>query len=232
MQDHARRAARRFFMARFPGLRLQERVGCFCMVPNLPQHLPFDVLDRLSVGLLVLDRRARILFANSAARCYGAEDGPLIMRRARLGARSAAHTQRLSALVQTVLSGSPERSMTIAQADGPPLTLVVSSIGHQDPDQFSARNMRDAAVLVTIVNLTGEIAVPAARVMNSFGLTAAEAKIALALASGASVPEAAATLGLSTNTVKTHLRKVFAKTGTSRQAELARVLSLLGLLKI
>jgi DNA-binding CsgD family transcriptional regulator len=122
--------------------------------------------------------------------------------------------------------------MTIPQMDGRTVTLVVSSIGSQGVDRFSARNIKDAAALVAVIYLAGEIDVPAARVMSSFGLTAAEAKIALALATGASVPEAAANLGLSANTVKTHLRKVFAKTGTSRQAELVRVLSLLGLLQI
>jgi DNA-binding CsgD family transcriptional regulator len=40
-----------------------------------------------------------------------------------------------------------------------------------------------------------------------------------------SAPEVAAGLGLSPNTIKTHLRRVFKKTGTHRQAELARLVA-------
>jgi len=41
----------------------------------------------------------------------------------------------------------------------------------------------------------------------------------------------ATSLLLSQNTIKTHLRRVYAKTGTNRQAELARIIASLGLLK-
>jgi len=50
-------------------------------------------------------------------------------------------------------------------------------------------------------------------------------------ASGATIPETASRLSVSPNTIKTHLRKVFAKTGTTRQTELARLLASIGLLK-
>jgi DNA-binding CsgD family transcriptional regulator len=37
------------------------------------------------------------------------------------------------------------------------------------------------------------------------------------------VPETAATLGIAETTVKTHLHRVFAKTGVSRQADLVKL---------
>jgi DNA-binding CsgD family transcriptional regulator len=39
------------------------------------------------------------------------------------------------------------------------------------------------------------------------------------------VVETASALGVSANTIKTHLRRVFEKTGTTRQAELARLMA-------
>ncbi|MEA2950423.1 MAG: Bacterial regulatory protein luxR family, partial [Alphaproteobacteria bacterium] len=41
----------------------------------------------------------------------------------------------------------------------------------------------------------------------------------------ASVSETAHRLNISPNTVKTHLRRVFVKTGASRQADLARIMA-------
>lgn len=56
-------------------------------------------------------------------------------------------------------------------------------------------------------------------------LTPAEAKLARYLASGASAEAAAEALGLSIQTIRTYLKRVMAKTGTRRQAELGVLLS-------
>ncbi len=53
----------------------------------------------------------------------------------------------------------------------------------------------------------------------------------MAAGSGLPIPQVAQQLGLSPNTVKTHLRKVFAKTATSRQAELARLMASLAIVE-
>jgi DNA-binding CsgD family transcriptional regulator len=52
--------------------------------------------------------------------------------------------------------------------------------------------------------------------------------VALAASSGNTVIESARLLGLSPNTIKTHLRRVFAKTATARQAELAGLIASVG----
>ena len=57
-----------------------------------------------------------------------------------------------------------------------------------------------------------------------FELTPTEAKVALSIAAGNDVPDAARELRISTNTVHTHLRRIFRKLGVGRQADLVRVL--------
>jgi DNA-binding CsgD family transcriptional regulator len=54
------------------------------------------------------------------------------------------------------------------------------------------------------------------------GLTYAEAEIMGRLTVGARLAEIAEQLGISVETVRTHLKAIFTKTGTSRQAELVR----------
>lgn len=61
-------------------------------------------------------------------------------------------------------------------------------------------------------------------VARKFNLTPAEARLAAALASGAWLQNYAQTSGVSINTVKTQLRMLFQKTGTSRQVDLVRLL--------
>src|SRR5262245_23608980 len=53
-----------------------------------------------------------------------------------------------------------------------------------------------------------------------FGLTPAEARLALHLAAGETLRSAEAKLSIRYETARTHLKSIFQKTGTCRQAEL------------
>jgi DNA-binding CsgD family transcriptional regulator len=59
---------------------------------------------------------------------------------------------------------------------------------------------------------------------SRFGLTAGEARVALEMTSAEGRAAAAQRLGVSVATLKTHLVRIFEKTGVSRQAELVRLL--------
>ena len=62
----------------------------------------------------------------------------------------------------------------------------------------------------------------------AFGLTPAETRIALAIAEGQDVSDIATNQSVSIATVRTHLKALFAKTGTSRQSALAALMAGLG----
>jgi len=62
------------------------------------------------------------------------------------------------------------------------------------------------------------------RLRSEFGLTAAEADVALEIVRGDGRDAAAERLGITMATVRTHLVRIFAKTGVSRQAELVRLI--------
>jgi DNA-binding CsgD family transcriptional regulator len=57
-----------------------------------------------------------------------------------------------------------------------------------------------------------------------FDLTEAEAKLALGLASGLSLAEVAQGQGIRMTTARTHLARVFSKTGTRQQSQVAALL--------
>jgi DNA-binding CsgD family transcriptional regulator len=62
-------------------------------------------------------------------------------------------------------------------------------------------------------------------VANRFRLTPAELRVLFAIIEVGGVPEIAPILGVSETTVKTHLKHLFAKTGTNRQADLVRLVA-------
>jgi DNA-binding CsgD family transcriptional regulator len=57
-----------------------------------------------------------------------------------------------------------------------------------------------------------------------FNLTKAETALAMELANGLSLEEAAEALNIRRNTARAHLRSIFSKTGVRRQTELVRIM--------
>jgi DNA-binding CsgD family transcriptional regulator len=82
-----------------------------------------------------------------------------------------------------------------------------------------------AALLIKVIGPVdrGEGGTDALR--EAFGLTAAEARVAGLVAAGLSTPEIAAALGVSANTVRTHLAACYDKTGLRSQVMLARLVA-------
>jgi DNA-binding CsgD family transcriptional regulator len=58
-----------------------------------------------------------------------------------------------------------------------------------------------------------------------YGLTRAELRVLLAIVDVGGVAETAESLGVSEATVKTHLHRLFGKTGTGRQADLVKLVA-------
>jgi DNA-binding CsgD family transcriptional regulator len=58
-----------------------------------------------------------------------------------------------------------------------------------------------------------------------YGLTPAEQRVVSALVAGASVRDAAGQMGITLNTIRRHLKQIFAKMGVARQSDLVRLVT-------
>ena len=194
------------------------------------QHIESNSLDRITVGVALLGRDAGVMFVNKALRSMTL-DGALNLRRQKLSSYSVPHAKRLDYLSQSAFRGAPAATMAIPHPiDGRSVTVLVSSVRSRDLDRFASLDMRDAAAMVFVLDPAISTTMPPEWVMDAYGLTLAEARVALHAASGRSVADIGAQLKISPNTVKTHLRRVFAKTGVHRQAELASIIASLKLM--
>ncbi|MFU2489482.1 response regulator transcription factor [Thauera sp. WH-1] len=79
-------------------------------------------------------------------------------------------------------------------------------------------------VVLYVRDPAGRTLADAEAVRQLFNLTPTETAVALKLADGASLEEAAEALGIRRNTARAHLRAIFSKTGVRRQTELVRIL--------
>src|SRR5581483_1636881 len=94
------------------------------------------------------------------------------------------------------------------------LTVVVVGLRRAELSNLYEARISDAACAAFVIDPLRRETVGAQQLMDAYGLTKAEARLALRASSGRTMAEAGLSLGLSPNTVKTHLRRVFAKTNT------------------
>jgi len=192
-------------------------------------------LDRLPGGVVLLDARRHVTFANRAAEAVF-ERGDSILResadgasRMRLHPRLARHEAPFQAALQDALApsgrelpGHFSQAVLLASGDGQPVTVV-----HAAPlaptNTFSSG--RDAPrAIVFVYDLQSARAVAPELLCDLFAMTPAEARAAIELLQGGSSETMARRLGISVNTFKSQIAAAYAKSNTHRQADLLKLL--------
>ncbi|MFE3953470.1 helix-turn-helix transcriptional regulator [Nocardia sp. NPDC059091] len=190
----------------------------------IDRDLALSVLDRHRHGLALVSGCGRVDYANPAALAIlGAGDGLRLGALARLESNDPAVSSRLrrllAAAAQTGSSNAAARLLIPRDRDRLPLTVSILPLcpGSQESPRRAA--------LMVIVDPEREEPGGRETLRELYGLTRAESQVAFEVLRGSGLASVAEELYISVNTARTHLRQVFAKTGTCRQAELVRLLS-------
>lgn len=193
-------------------------------------------LDRLHGAVLLLGHRGEVLFANAAAhKLLQQSDGlslhpgnPLTDRLGWLKGTSPKDTQAIKSEIDSTLRSTPShvrhfsQGMTLSRRSGHgQLVLRMAPLSKQS--DFTAE-LLDAGAIVFINDTRARLRLDPALLHRLFGITAAECRLAEALLEGSTLTAMAHRLGISENTAHTHLKRLFEKTDTNRQAELVRLL--------
>jgi DNA-binding CsgD family transcriptional regulator len=168
-------------------------------------------LDWLSYGVVMVDADVRPIFANRAARAL-IEEGRLPLSR-----KATLHrTDPIEAIRRVIASfdGAGAHATAACRVGDPPLVCTLASV----PRGSAERNVR----AILFVTDPKRLPVTQPGVLAGFGLTRAEAAFAIEFVNGHRLQTCAARLGISTTTAKTHLQRIFEKTGACRQADLMR----------
>ena len=188
-----------------------------------------EALDHLGHGVLIVDAQARVTYANSAAERLlrkadglGVEPGSQRLRAAAYGQTGA--LRRLIAQAANkgndALSGAGgSGTLRLDRAAGTPLLLSVAPL--RAGATWNASSQPAALILIGAADQKRTSAPAHLRALYS--LTTAEASVAERIAEGQGVRSAAEALSVAPSTLRWHLQRVFEKTGTARQAELARL---------
>jgi DNA-binding CsgD family transcriptional regulator len=221
--EHARGPASRETIARLDQLRPHfARAALLSARLELERaHAAAQALKVLGLPGAVLGRGGRTLAANellTAMMPDVVQDRP-----SRLAlANPTADVLLADAIAQAeAIIGATVGSIPIPASEERPPMIV-----HVLPIRGVAHDVFGNAVAMIIVTPVVPREVPTANVIQGlFDLTPAEARLAEVVASGSQPREAAASLGIAEETARTTLKRVFAKTGVGRQADLVALLN-------
>lgn len=175
-------------------------------------------------AILVVDAGGMLRHANPAGERRLRSGKGLMLLNGRLTAQHSDAARRLSELVTAATAPRGLRaggSMSLPFPGGRfPLAIRVSPLLTDAVAIFA----RPELALISLTDLDREVRAPEDALRLLFGLTAAEARLATGVFDGLSLPEAADLFGVSINTVRFQLARVFDKTGVARQAELVKLM--------
>lgn len=182
----------------------QQARASISHVAGLGEHL----LENLTVGVLI--------FTPDGAQIRANEIADRIMQEKATDIRDAL-TETVRALGAQARAGREDGKSLLLDED----TACIAQLHACPPDPATGS---PAMVMVFLTRQDAQVPL-AASVLNAlFDLTPTEARVARQLASGLRPDEIALQFNVAPTTIAFHLRNVFAKTGTHRQADLVALL--------
>lgn len=200
-------------------LTLAERLG------TLPTGIDTAAitLNAMPHAAFALNNRGEVVLFNEQADVLLTSSRALRLRGDRLRTTRTADQVTLDKLIHraaTPVDDGPAGWMKLERGwDELPLAIFVS---HLIWPQLESRG---ASVLVLVVDPYRPLTCDTEALRVIFGMTPAEIRVAMLLSEGQSLERASVKLGISNETLKTHLKSIYVKTGVHRQQDLVRVLS-------
>ena len=187
-----------------------------------------DTLDGLGAGMYLVDADGRLIHANAAGNAILGAGDILSSVRGRLVATDATVDQALREVFAAagqgdVVLGTKGIAVPLTAKDGD------RYVAHALPLTSGAR--RRAGVAYTAVaalfvrKATLAVASAPQAIGSAFKLTPTELRVLLAIVEVGGIPEVATAFGVAETTVRTHVGRLFEKTGTARQADLVKLVA-------
>jgi DNA-binding CsgD family transcriptional regulator/PAS domain-containing protein len=184
-----------------------------------------SALDSLSAGVFLIEANGRIALANAAGRgILGVDD---FLRS--IGGRLVARDTKINRTLQDIFAGRGDLEIG-SKAIALPLTAREGEchVAHVLPLAAGARRRAGAprtVAAVFVCRATLETPSSADVIRRAYQLTPTELRVLLAIVNIGGIPEVATALGVADTTIKTHVSRLFEKTGAGRQADLVKVVA-------
>jgi DNA-binding CsgD family transcriptional regulator len=184
------------------------------------------VLDRIPLGIILIDKNGRHRYANRRAERLIAENpGLRLSQQEGLIATDGSLQRALRLAIQAALAANDARHGAVLRLPGSTLHrdcwLRIVSLGQEN----ALANTWHGARVAVFFDGPDETKLDPVELSQLFDFTARETALARLLLAGYNLQSAAVALNLSQESVRSRLKTLFLKTGTHRQAELVQLLT-------
>jgi len=210
-----------------PHIRRSVLIGKIIDLKKVEAAALADSLDTLSAGMFMVDASGRIVHANASGHSMLAEAKVLRSVGGHLGAIDSLANQALLESFAATESGDPalgRKGIAVPLKARDDERYVANVLPLTSGTRRKAGISYSAVATVFVHKAALELSPPEA-IVKEFKLTPAELRVLFANVEIGGVHESAEALGISEATARTHLRHLFEKTGTSRQAELIKLVA-------
>jgi DNA-binding CsgD family transcriptional regulator len=193
------------------------------------QQWALSALDKLKIGVILLDDYGTPGFINKKAEFLLSANYGLSISGKKLSLSNPLESARLQSFIANAAKAASGRQCTAGGSLratnhlGNALHIHVIPLPRDTSERPWGLALPRGCVAV-FISASGSTHLRIETLSALYGFTSAEAKLASLLADGLSLEDAANTLGISIQTVRSQLKAVFAKTQVSRQAELVALL--------
>ncbi len=191
------------------------------MDAELRNHVYTDALDRLACGVAIINGAGKLMLSNAAAQAVFEQGLTLKLVQERLTAALPAESRKLQAQIQHALTGSDRRGGAII-VHGPAQRALSVTVDAAS-EQFRSRTGGAAYIYITDIHARPARA-RAQQVREMFGFTPAETRIAVGIADGETVQDVAARVGVTYESARFTLKRVYEKLGVHKQGELVALI--------
>lgn len=192
-----------------------------------------SVLDRLPMGVVLVAADGSVRLMNAKARnIIATQDGFYIDRSGICRASSSEETVELLNLIRKTAQGEASDSnfaLVLSRRNGKaPLSVLVAPVGKSNAvtsgEDMQQQAQTQAGSAIFISDPEDQLVISPLILRKLYGLSKTEANLVMELVKGRSFNEMADDIGISHHTVRSHFKKIFAKTEVSRQAELVKLI--------
>ncbi|MBB3048055.1 DNA-binding CsgD family transcriptional regulator [Litorivivens lipolytica] len=225
-----------------PGFNQEERELLNRLIPHLKRALRIhsrlesvssekelyaQAVSQLAVATYFLNDKGHLIEANPMGERLLEADRGLSISAGKLVLERSVDTQKLKTAIDAALKARLRGDTVFAQAmpvydhsGDCQLGLTVRPLAikrHRETDN-------EAVIAIFVSDANARVEAPQTSLTQLFGLTPAESRLATALANGLSLDDASASLHISRNTARAHLRSIFSKTGVNQQTQLVSLI--------
>jgi DNA-binding CsgD family transcriptional regulator len=211
-----------------PHIRRAALIGRVIDLKTAEADTLADTVDGVSAGMFMVDANARIVHANASGHAMLAQGSLLRAVSGKLAPTDASAEHGLHEVCAMA-----ERGDAAVGVKGIAIPLMAVDgehhVAHVLPLTSGARRRAGAtytaAAAVFVHKAALDTPSPQEVIGKLYKLTPTELRVLLAIVEVGGVPEVAEALGIAGSTVKTHLARLFAKTGTNRQVDLVKLMA-------